>query len=50
MRNEFSFPPMLLVIAITVIAAGYFHLSLGLVVLIASPLAIYLAWKKAKKA
>ena len=50
MRNEFSFPPMLLVIAITVITAGYFHLSLGLVVLIASPLAIYLAWKKANKA
>jgi chromate transporter len=49
MRNELSFPPMLLVIAITVISAGYFHLSLGLVVLIASPLAIYLAWKKAKK-
>jgi chromate transporter len=49
MRNEFNFPPMLLVIAITIIAAGYFHLSLGLVVLIASPLAIYLAWIKAKK-
>jgi chromate transporter len=49
MRSELSYPPMLLVIAITVIAAGYFHLSLGLVVLIASPLAIYLAWKKASK-
>ena len=49
LRNEFSFPPMLLVVTITVIAAGYFHLSLGLVVLLASPLAIYLAWKKANK-
>ncbi len=49
MRSELSYPPMLLVIAITVIAAGYFHLGLGLVVLIASPLAIYLAWKKASK-
>ena len=50
MRSELSYPPMLLVVAITVIAAGYFHLSLGLVVLVASPLAIYLAWKKASKA
>jgi len=49
MRNEFSFPPMLLVVAITVIAAGYFHLNLGWVVLIASPLAIFLAWKKANQ-
>jgi chromate transporter len=50
MRNEYSFPPMLLVVAITVIAAGVFHLNLGWVVLIASPLAIFLAWKKAKQA
>jgi len=49
MRNEYSFPPMLLVVAITVIAAGVFHLNLGWVVLIASPLAIFLAWKKAKR-
>jgi len=49
MRNEFSFPPMLLVVVITVIAAGYFHLNLGWVVLIASPLAIFLAWKKANQ-
>jgi chromate transporter len=49
MRNEYSFPPMLLVVAITVIAAGVFHLNLGWVVLIASPLAIFLAWKKAKQ-
>jgi chromate transporter len=50
MRNEFSFPPMLLVVAITVIAAGVFHLHLGWVVLIASPLAFFLAWKKVQKA
>jgi len=49
MRNEFSFPPMLLVVAITIIAAGYFQLNLGWVVLIASPLAIFLGWKKAKQ-
>lgn len=49
MRNEFSFPPMLLVVALTVIAAGFFHLNLGWVVLIASPLATFLAWKKAKQ-
>lgn len=50
MRNEFSFPPMLLVVAVTVIAAGVFHLHLGWVVLIASPLAFFLAWKKVQKA
>ena len=50
MRNEFSFPPMLLVVAVTVIAAGVFHLHLGWVVLIASPLAFFLAWKKVQQA
>lgn len=48
MRNELSFPPMLSVIALTTISAGYFHLNLGWVVLIALPLAIFLSWKKAK--
>ena len=49
MRSEFDFPPMLIVIIFTVLAASYFHLGLGWVVLIASPLALYLAWKKAKQ-
>ena len=32
---------------ITIVAATYFHLGLGWVVLIASPFALFLAWKKA---
>ncbi len=50
MRNEFNYPPMLIVVAFTVLAAGYFHLGLGWVVLIATPIALYLAWKKSGKA
>ena len=38
---------MLLVVLITILAATYFHLGLGWVVLTASPLAIFLARKKA---
>lgn len=49
LRSEWKYPPMLLVIAITIIGATYFHLGLGWVVLIASPLALFLAWKKTQK-
>lgn len=49
MRNEWSYRPMLIVVACTTIAAGYFHLGLGWVVLTASPLALYLGWQKARK-
>ncbi len=49
MRAEFNYPPMLSVIFLTILAATYFHLGLGWVVLIASPLAFFLAWKKVKK-
>jgi chromate transporter len=49
MRNELKYPPMLAVILMVIVAATYFHLGLGWVVLIASPLAIFLAWKKAKR-
>ena len=49
MRTELKYPPMLAVILMVIVAATYFHLGLGWVVLIASPLAIFLAWKKAKK-
>jgi chromate transporter len=49
MRDEFQYPAMLLVVAITIVAASYFHLGLGWVVLIASPFALFLAWKKAHK-
>lgn len=47
LRDEFRFPLMLLVVAITICAATYFHLSLGWVVLTVLPLALYLARKKA---
>ena len=49
MRTEMKYPPMLLVIALTLLAATYFRLGLGWVVLITSPLAIFLAWKKIGK-
>ena len=49
LRDEFRFPAMLLVVVVTVLAASYFHLGLGWVVLIASPLAWILAQMKARK-
>jgi chromate transporter len=49
LRTELKYPPMLAVIALVILAATYFHLGLGWVVLIASPLAIFLAWKKIKR-
>lgn len=49
LRTELKYPPMLSVIFLTILAATYFHLGLGWVVLLASPLAFYLAWKKVKK-
>jgi len=50
MRTEFSYPPMLIVTLLTLIAALYFKLGLGWVVLITLPIALYLAWKKATRA
>jgi len=47
LRDEFRFPLMLIIVAITVCAATYFHLGLGWIVLIVLPLALYLARKKA---
>ena len=49
MRDEFRYPAMLLVVVATVIAANYFHLGLGWVVLIISPLALFLAYQKARR-
>jgi len=49
LRDEFQYPAMLLVVIVTVLCASYFHLGLGWVVLIASPLALFLAWNKAHK-
>jgi chromate transporter len=49
MRSELNYPPMLVVILFTVLAASYFQLGLGWVVLMASPLAFFLARKKANR-
>lgn len=49
LRDEFRYPAMFLVVLVTIISAVYLHLGLGWVVLIASPLALLLAWKKAQK-
>lgn len=49
LRTELKYPPMLLVIFLVILAATYFHLGLGWVVLMASPLAIFLAQKKTKR-
>jgi len=48
MRTELKYPPMLSVIILTVLAASYFHLGLGWVVLLTSPLAFLLAWRRVK--
>ena len=47
LKDEFRYPAMLIVVIITILAASYFHLGLGWVVLLSSPLALVLAWKKA---
>jgi chromate transporter len=49
LRSEFKYPPMLSVVMLVFLTATYFKLGLGWVVLISSPLAILLAWKRAKK-
>ena len=48
LRDEFRYPVMFLVVALTIIAATVFHLGLGYVVLLVSPIAIFLARKKAQ--
>ena len=47
LKDEFRYPAMLIVVIVTILAASYFHLGLGWVVLISSPLALVFAWKKA---
>lgn len=49
LRTELKYPPMLSVIFLTILAATYFQWGLGWVVLISSPLAFFLAWKKVEK-
>jgi chromate transporter len=48
MRDELHYPAMFLVVALTIIAASVLHLGLGYVVLLVSPVAIFLARKKAE--
>jgi chromate transporter len=48
MRDELHYPAMFLVVALTIIAASVLHLGLGYVVLLVSPVAIFLARKKAQ--
>jgi len=47
LKDELRYPAMFIVVIVTILAASYFHLGLGWVVLISSPLALVLAWKKA---
>jgi chromate transporter len=49
LRSELKYPPMLLVIGLVILTATYFKLGLGWVVLLSSPLAVLLAWKKAAR-
>lgn len=49
LRTELNYPPMLSVIFLTILAATYFHWGLGWVVLLSTPLALFLAWKKVGK-
>ncbi len=49
LRSEFKYPPMLSVVMLVFLTATYFKLGLGWVVLISSPLAILLAWRRVKK-
>jgi chromate transporter len=46
LRTELRYPPMLLVVILTMIVAIHFQLGLGWVVLITAPLALFLAWRK----
>ena len=49
LKDEFRYPPMLIVVALTIIAGAYFNLALGWVVFIVAPAALYFARKKVRK-
>jgi len=49
LKDEFRYPPMLIVVALTMICGAYFNLALGWVVLIVAPAAFYFARKKTEK-
>ncbi|NBP93692.1 MAG: hypothetical protein EBU48_06495 [Burkholderiaceae bacterium] len=48
LKEELSYLPMLIVIAISIVMATVFHFALGWVVTITLPLALLFAWNKAK--
>jgi chromate transporter len=48
LREELRYPRMLVVVVVTLFIATWLRLPLGWVVLIASPLALFIAWHKAK--
>jgi chromate transporter len=49
MKDEFRYPPMLLVIGLTMLLGIYFNLALGWVVLFVAPFAYFFAKRKARK-
>jgi chromate transporter len=46
LREELRYPRMLVVVVVTLFIATWLRLPLGWVVLIASPLALFIAWRK----
>jgi len=48
LKEELSYYPMLIVIALSIVMATVFHLALGWVVTLTLPLALLFAWNKAK--
>ena len=49
LKDEFCYPPMLLVVGLTLLAGIYFDLALGWVVLIVAPVAFIFARRKARR-
>jgi chromate transporter len=48
LKDELGYPPMLIVIAISIVIATIYQLALGWVVAITLPLALLVAWRKAR--
>lgn len=49
LKDEFRYPPMLLVVALTILLGVYFNLALGWVLLSVAPAAFFFARRKARK-
>lgn len=48
LKDELAYPPMLIVIAISIVIATIYQFALGWVVAITLPLALVVAWRKAQ--